>query len=67
MKPLNDQPDDKPSPIAWHPAFVEAIQMELEHYQEALEFYPEYQLTSEPLKIDCVIIKKAKDVIIKKT
>ena len=54
------------SKIAWHPAFVEALQLELEAYREALEFHPEYQLTSEPLKIDCVIIKKAKDVVIKK-
>ena len=52
--------------IAWHPAFIEAIQLELEEYSEFLEFYPEYQLTSEPLRIDCVIIKKPRDVVIKK-
>jgi hypothetical protein len=52
--------------IAWHPAFVEALQMELQAYQDVLEFHPEYQLTSEPLRIDCVIIKKAKDAVIKK-
>jgi len=40
--------------------------MELEAYQDALEFYPEYQLTSEPLRIDCVVIKKTKDVKINK-
>jgi len=54
------------SHIPWHPAFIEALQMELQDYQDALEFHPEYQLTSEPLRIDCVIIKKAKNVIIKK-
>jgi len=52
--------------ISWHPAFIEALQMELQEYQDVLEFHPEYQLTSEPLRIDCVVIKKAKDVIIKK-
>jgi hypothetical protein len=52
--------------IPWHPAFVEALQMELQEYQDVLEFHPEYQLTSEPLRIDCVVIKKAKDVVIKK-
>jgi hypothetical protein len=52
--------------IHWHPAFVEALQMELQEYQDVLEFHPEYQLTSEPLRIDCVVIKKAKDVVIKK-
>ena len=40
--------------------------MELEDYSDVLEFYPEYQLTSEPLRIDCVIIKKPKNVVIKK-
>ena len=54
------------SPIAWHPAFVEAIQMELDEYRDSLEFFPEYQLTSEPLRIDCVVIKKIRDVQIKK-
>jgi hypothetical protein len=54
------------SHIPWHPAFIEALQMELQDYQDVLEFHPEYQLTSEPLRIDCVIIKKAKDVVIKK-
>jgi hypothetical protein len=52
--------------IPWHPAFLEALQMELQEYQDALEFHPEYQLTSEPLRIDCVVIKKAKDIVIKK-
>jgi hypothetical protein len=52
--------------ISWHPAFIEALQMELQEYQDVLEFHPEYQLTSEPLRIDCVVIKKAKNVVIKK-
>jgi len=52
--------------IPWHPAFIEALQMELEDYRDALEFHPEYQLTSEPLRIDCVVIKKVKDIEIKK-
>jgi hypothetical protein len=38
----------------------------LEPYQDVLKFMPEYSLTAEPLKIDVVIIKKVKDVIIKK-
>ena len=52
--------------VAWHPAFVEALQMELEAYREALEFHPEFQLTSEPLRIDCVVVKKVKGVAIEK-
>jgi hypothetical protein len=58
--------DDDPSHIPWHPAFIEAIQLELDDYLDSLEFYPEYQLSSEPLRIDCVVVKKAKDVAIKK-
>jgi hypothetical protein len=54
------------SHIAWHPAFIEAIQLELEEYRDVLEFHPEYQLTSEPLRIDCIVIKKQKDAEIKK-
>jgi len=65
MKQDNQQ-NDELSPISWHPAFVEAIQMELEEYSDSLEFYPEYQLGKEPLKIDCVVIKKAKDLVINK-
>jgi len=52
--------------IAWHPAFVEALQLELEAYGDFLEFCPEHPLTSEPLKIDCVVVKKAKGLVIKK-
>jgi hypothetical protein len=60
----------KPSPssshIPWHPAFVQAIKLELEQYQDALEFESEYRLTSEPLEIDVVIVKKAPELIIEK-
>jgi len=52
--------------ISWHPAFVEAIKLELEDYQDSLEFYPEFQLTAEPLRIDCVVVKKKADIVIKK-
>jgi hypothetical protein len=54
------------SSIPWHPAFVQAIKLELEPYRDSLEFIPEYQLTSEPLEIDVVIVKKAPDLVIEK-
>ena len=41
--------------------------MELHDYRDVLEFLPEYQLTSESLCIDCVVIRKTKDVEIKKS
>jgi hypothetical protein len=52
--------------IAWHPAFVQAFRLELEQYQDILEFIPEFQLTSEPLRIDLVIIRKLRDIPIEK-
>ena len=52
--------------INWHSAFIEAIKLELEEYHDLLEFRSEYPLTTEPLRIDCVIIKKVKDVVIRK-
>jgi hypothetical protein len=54
------------SSIPWHPAFVQAIKLELEPYRDSLEFIPEYQLTAEPLEIDVVIVKKAPDLRIEK-
>jgi len=52
--------------IEWHHAFIEALKMELQAYKEVLEFDREHPLASKPLKIDCVVIKKVKDVAIKK-
>jgi hypothetical protein len=52
--------------VAWHPAFVQAFRLELEQYQDILEFIPEFQLTSEPLRIDLVVIKKLKNIPIEK-
>jgi len=43
-----------------------AVQMELFDYRDSLEFRHEYQLTSEPLRIDLLVIKKPKDVVIDK-
>jgi hypothetical protein len=50
----------------WHPAFVQAIETELEESKDVLTFEAEHQLTTEPLRIDVLIIKKKKDVVIKK-
>ena len=50
----------------WHPAFFEAIQMELEEYSDVLEFQAEHPLTSEPLRIDVLIVKKVPGAVIRK-
>ena len=52
--------------ISWHPAFVQAIQLELEDYLDVLTFESEHQLTTEPLKIDVLIIKKMKKITVEK-
>jgi hypothetical protein len=52
--------------IAWHPAFRSAIKLQFEDYQDVLEFKFETELHDEPLRVDAVIIKKLKDVVIKK-
>jgi hypothetical protein len=56
--------DDKR--ITWHTAFCDAIRLELIEYKDVLDFDIEHQLTREPLRIDIVIIKKRKDVVIDK-
>jgi hypothetical protein len=58
--------DQSSKHIHWHTAFYEAIQLELEDYKGVFEFKPEYQLTAEPLRIDTVIVKKIRDVVIRK-
>jgi hypothetical protein len=63
-KPIPQNKED--TYIQWHAAFVEALRLELERYKDALQFMPEYQLTTEPLRVDIVIIKKSKDVTIDK-
>ena len=54
------------SNIHWHPAFIEAIKLELSDYRDSLEFFSELPLTAEPLRIDCIVIKKTKGLVITK-
>ncbi|GMO35419.1 MAG: hypothetical protein Ta2B_15440 [Termitinemataceae bacterium] len=51
--------------IQWHPAFVEALKHDLSSYKDVLTFKDEHQLTGAPLKIDVLVIKKEKNVVIK--
>jgi hypothetical protein len=73
LRSVGDYPliSDKPEStgeirISWHPAFLEAMRLELEPHQNQLEFIDEYQLTSESLRVDLLIIKKPKDLVITK-
>ena len=58
--------NSEPSRISWHPAFLQAIQMELADYRDLLEFKYEYQLAADPLRIDLLVVKKLKDAVIDK-
>ena len=61
-----DNENSSQGKLKWHPAFLQAIKQELFDWRDLLEFKYEYQLTTEPLRIDLLIIKKPKDVIIDK-
>ena len=50
----------------WHPAVARAVETELEDYRKDLIVEVEHQLTTEPLRIDVLIIKKKRDVVLKK-
>jgi len=50
----------------WHPAAVLAFRTELEDYRDDLLIEAECQLTTEPLRIDVVIVKKKRDVVLQK-
>jgi hypothetical protein len=52
--------------INWHQAFYAALHMELDEYKDCLEFIPEYQISTEPLRIDALIIKKKPEAVIRK-
>ena len=52
--------------LQWHPAFYAGLQIEFEEEKDNLIFENEHQLGTKPKEIDVLIIKKEKDVPIKK-
>ena len=49
----------------WHPGFLGAMEIEfMEYLPERLSFDDEHNLSKEPIRIDLLIIKKSKDVVI---
>jgi hypothetical protein len=57
---------DHPEKLRWHPAFLQALQLELIEYKNSLQFNYEYQLTTEPIRVDVLIIKKPPNLAIDK-
>jgi ADP-ribose pyrophosphatase YjhB (NUDIX family) len=61
----------RPAPIpknrtSWHAPFIGSLHLELWAYRNAITIIPEVSLTSEPLVIDGIVIKKAPRVVIEK-
>ena len=51
--------------VYWHAAFTPAMKLELREDKDNLEFETEYQLNSEPIMTDLLIIKKDPGVTVK--
>ena len=63
------QPKEKASEngeLQWHPAFFAGLQIELKDDKENLSFENEHQLSAKPMEIDVLVIKKEKDVPVRK-
>ena len=56
----------KKETLQWHPAFYAGLQIELQEDGENLIFENEHQLGTKPKEIDALIIKKEKDIPVKK-
>ncbi|MBQ3027445.1 MAG: hypothetical protein IJD26_00065, partial [Lachnospiraceae bacterium] len=52
--------------LQWHSAFYAGLQIELAEEARYLEFENEHMLSSKPMQVDVLIIKKDKDRKIKK-
>ena len=53
--------------LQWHPAFGAALRITFQDEMQYLEMHEEYLLSKKPLQMDVLIIKKLRDVQIKKT
>ena len=64
LQPKEKSPGN--SELQWHPAFFAGIQIELKDDKENLSFENEHQLNAKPMEIDVLVIKKEKDVPVRK-
>lgn len=66
-EPRHDKKTDaqaKHEKLQWHPAFGAALEMEFINEKDSLNFIKEHTLNRKPLIIDCIIIKKKKDIVL---
>ena len=64
LQPKEKSPGN--SELQWHPAFFAGLQIELKDDKENLSFENEHQLSAKPMEIDVLVIKKEKDVPVRK-
>ena len=62
---IEQENKNKREKLQWHPAFCSATELELREDKENLEFESEHQLSSSPLKIDLMVIKKKPGIKLK--
>jgi hypothetical protein len=63
-EPRDDHADDA---IDWHSGFYDAVRAELAPYLKRLSIEREHYLTTQPLRMDALIIKKDSDLTIEKS
>jgi len=63
---MDDTDKKNKKDIQWHPAFVVALKALLIDYSDVLEYKLEHPLTTGPLRIDILVIKKRHDAVIKR-
>ena len=51
-----------PKKTQWHPPFCASMQLELKEYKSILEYLMEYALSTKPLLIDLLVIKKLRGI-----
>lgn len=62
MNESNNVTEENKRNDQWTPAFVAALRLEFREYKDVLEFHDEYQLTSKPLAMDCLVLNKKPEV-----
>ncbi len=55
---------DKAERLSWHSGFCGAMELEFLKYKGLLDFNSEFPLSKEPLRVDLLMIKKQKDIVI---
>ena len=66
MERAMDNKEQEVEKLQWHPAFYAGLQIELQEDSDNLIFENEHQLGTKPKQIDALIIKKQKDIPVKK-